>query len=84
MFMLEKFVSVHCNSYVMMTQCAEHADYQLPNSLTHVNFLIGTIVYKDYGLNAAIAIVKVDKGPTRKMNKLEHASAYLTSMGPCS
>ena len=45
-FTLYKFISVHHKSYVMMTQCAEHVDYQLPTKFTCVNLLLGAIKYK--------------------------------------
>ena len=54
-----------------MTQCAEHVDYQLPNGLTHVDFLIDDTECKDPGLNAAIVMLKGGKWPTGKMNKFE-------------
>ena len=62
----------------MMTQYAEDVDYQIPNKLTCVNFLLGAIEFKYFGLNAAIGMVKGDKGPTGKMNKFKDAAAYLT------
>ena len=43
MFTLEKFISVHRKLYIMMTQCDEHVNYQLPNKLTRVNLLLGAI-----------------------------------------
>ena len=54
----------------MMNQCDEHVDYQLTKKFTRVNLLLNTIIYKDPGLNSAIAIVKGDKGLTGKINKL--------------
>ena len=75
---LDKFILVHCNSYVLTTQCSEDVDYQLPNKLTCVIFLLDYIEYKDTGLNEAIAMVKENKGQTGKINKYEDAAAYLT------
>ena len=40
---LDRFIPVHCNSYVMMTQFSDRVDYQLPNELTCLNFLINAI-----------------------------------------
>ena len=42
-FTLDKFVLVHCNLYVIITQCDKHVDYQLPNEFTLVNFLFNDI-----------------------------------------
>ena len=70
-FTLEKFILVHRNLYAMMTQFSDHVDDQLSNKYTRMNFLLDAIKCKDPGLNAAISIVKVDKGPTRNMNKSE-------------
>ena len=67
-----------------MKQCAKHVDDQLPNQLTRVNLLPDDIKCKDTGLNAAIPMVKCNKGPTRKTNKFEYEAAYLTSWDPVS
>ena len=69
MFTVDKLISVNCKLYIMMTQCDEHVNYQLPNKLTRVNLLLGAIEWKDPGLNAAISMVKRNKGPTGKINK---------------
>ena len=66
----------------MMTQCSEHVDYQLPKTLTRINFLLDGVECKVPGQNKAIAMVKGDKGPTRKINKFEYAAAYLTPWDP--
>ena len=71
---------VHRNFYVMITQCIKHVGYKIPNELNYMNFLLDDIGCKDPGLNAVIAMVKCDKVPTGKMNKLKYAAAYLT---PC-
>ena len=72
-FTLNKFISVHCNSYGIMNQCDEHVDYQVTNELTYADFLINDIKCKDPGLNADIAMVKGYRSPTGKMNKFEDA-----------
>ena len=63
---------------MMMIQCAEHVDSQLPNELTRVNFLLNYIEFKDSGLKEAILMAKGNKGPTRKMNTSKDAAAYIT------
>ena len=72
---MDKFISVHHNSYMMMNQCADIVDYKLPKKLTCANFLHDAIECKDPGQNAAITIVKGDKGPTGNMNKSKDAAA---------
>ena len=37
-FSLEKFIAQHRNASVLMTQCAEHVTFQLPNERTRVSF----------------------------------------------
>ena len=79
---MDKFISVHCNLYVMMTQCDDHVDDQLPNKLTRASFLLYAIECKDYFPKAAIVMVKGEKYPTGKTNKFEDAAAYLTPWYP--
>ena len=61
-----------------MTQCDNHADYQIPNELAPVGFLINYIKCKYPGINSDTVMVKGYKGLTGKMNKFEDAAAYLT------
>ena len=68
MFAVDKFMFVHHNSYVMMTQGADNMDYQLTNRLTHVNFLLNAIECKDDGLSSSITMVNEEKLSTRKKN----------------
>ena len=82
MLTLDKFISVCHNLYVIITQCAKHVDYQIPQKLTGVNFLIDDIECKYSVLNVAIVMVKFDKGPTGKVNKSEDAAAYFTPWYP--
>ena len=62
-YSLEKFVSQHRSSYVSMCQCAEHVDYQLPNELTRVKYLLEAIDNLDPALQAELALVRADEGP---------------------
>ena len=81
-FTLEKFILANRNLYVMVTQCVDNVDHQILNELTHVNLLLNAIECKDTGLNAAISMLKGDKGPTGKMNKFKYYAAYLTPWDP--
>ena len=56
----------------MITQCADHVDYKLPNKLTCVNLLLSDIEKNDPSLNAAIEMVRGEKVTIRKMNKFEY------------
>ena len=79
---LEKFIFIYLKLYAMMTQCDNHADYQIPNELAPVGFLINYIKCKYPGLNSDTLMVKGYTGLTGKMNKFEDAAAYLTPWEP--
>ena len=83
-YTLEKFVSQHRTSYISMCQCAEHVDYQLPNELTRVKYLLEGIDNVDPTLQAALALVRADDGPGGKMNDFEAATAFLLPSDPVS
>ena len=55
-YTLERFVVQHRNAFVSMNQCAEHVDYQLPNELTRVIYLLDAIENNDSPLKAAMAL----------------------------
>jgi hypothetical protein len=61
-FSLESFISQHRNAYVSMEACAEHVQYQ----------------NNDAGLQAAIASVRTDDGPTGKRNNFLAATQLLS------
>ena len=65
-----------------MSACTEHIQYQLPNKLSHVGFLIDAIQYADTGLQAAMASVKTDNGPHGLWNNLERAVSHLLPYDP--
>ena len=46
-----------------MQQCAEHMEYQLPNSHTRVSYLLDGIQCLDAGLQVTMASVRTDDGP---------------------
>ena len=73
-----QFISAHRYLYVVMTQCEEQVDYQLPKELTCVNFLLDATKCKDPGLNTDIVMVKGKKGPNVKTNKSKDTKAYIT------
>lgn len=81
---LDRFISQHRNAFVSMTQCAEHVPFQLPNSLSRVNYLLDAIECNDHALQASIALVRNDDGPTGKMNDFEKTSSFLLPNCPVS
>jgi hypothetical protein len=81
-FSLEKFVVQHRNAFDSMTQCAQHVQFQLPNEYTRVGYLLDAIQTSDAGLQAAIAAIRTDHGPTGKLNNFEDAATYLLPYCP--
>ena len=78
-FPLEGFIGQHRNAFVSMQQCAEHVEYQLPNEHTWVGYLLEGIQCSDVGLQAAMASVRTDDGPTGMRNTFESAAVHLLS-----
>ena len=60
-----------------MEQYAEHADFQLPNGQTRVKCLLDAIVCSDVGLQAVIAMIRINNRPDGKLNTFEDAATYL-------
>ena len=81
-FPLEGFIAQHRNAFMSMQQCAEHVEYQLPNSHTRVSYLLGGIQCSDAGLQAAMASVRTDDGPQGMRNDFESAAAHLLPYDP--
>ena len=65
-----------------MQQCAQHVEYQLPNEHTHVSYLLEGIVCPDPGLQAAMASIHTDDGPTGMWNDFEAAVAHILPYDP--
>ena len=83
-FLLEHFISQHCNAYVSMSACAEHVQYQLPNECSRVGFLIDAIQCADAGLQATMASVKMDNGLNGLWNNFERANQDQANLGDAS
>lgn len=81
-FSLEKFIGQHRNAFVSMSQCATHVAFQLPNELTRVTYLLDAIECNDAPLQAAMALVRNDTGPTGKMNDFEATASFLLPHDP--
>ena len=65
-----------------MQQCAEHVEYQLPNEHTHVSYLLEGSDWPDPGLQAAMASIHTDDGPTGMWNDFEAAVAHIVPYEP--
>lgn len=81
-FSLEKFIGSHRFAYVSMCQCAQHVNFQLPNETTRVTFLLNGIECNDAPLQAAMALVRNDTGPTGMMNDFEATAAFILPHDP--
>ena len=81
-FPLEGFIGQHRNAFVSMQQCAAHVEYQLPNSHTRVGYLLEGIQCSDAGLQAAMASIRTDDGPTGMRNDFEREAAHLLPYDP--
>ena len=65
-----------------MTQCAEHVDYQLPNELTRVTYLLDAIENNDAPLQAAMSLCRNNQYLGGKMNDFEATAAFLLPHDP--
>ena len=65
-----------------MQQCAEHVEYQLPNSHTRVSYLLDGIHCSDAGLQVTMASIRTDDGPQGMRNNFELAAAHLLPYDP--
>ena len=67
-----------------MTQCAEHVDYQLPNELTRVTYLLDEIENNYARLQDAMALCINDQDPGGNMNDFEATAAFHLPHDPVS
>eukprot|EP00957_Ditylum_brightwellii_P094215 7173396-Ditylum_brightwellii.AAC.1 len=65
-----------------MQQCSEHVDFQLPNQLTRVKYLVDGIECGDASLQASMDLVKNDDQSTGKMNNFEAAASFILPSDP--
>ena len=65
-----------------MNQCAEDVDYQFPNELTRVTYLLDVIENNDLPLQAAMSLCRNDQDPGGKMNNFEATAAFLLPHNP--
>lgn len=79
-FPLERFVAQHRNAYIVLTQCAQRVQFQLPNEYTRVTYLLNGIQNADAGLQAAMANIRTDEADKRQ--DFERAAAYLLPYDP--
>lgn len=81
-FSLEKYIGQHRTAFVNMGQCATHVDYQLPNKISRVTYLLAGIECMHPPLQAAMALVRSDQDPTGKMNNFEATASFLLPHDP--
>ena len=82
-YSLEKFIAMHRNAFVVMTQCETHLPgWQLANEQTRVFYLLGGIKCNDAPLQAAMAMVRNDTGPDGKLNNFEATASFLLPHDP--
>lgn len=79
---LSSFISQHRSAYISMEQCAEHADFQLPNGQTRAKYLLDAILCNDALLQEAMAMVRNDNAPGGKMRDFESAASCLLPHDP--
>ena len=65
----------HRNANILMIQCAQRVEYQLPNEMTRVKYLLDSIETSDSEFQANMALVRADK--TGKMRDFEAAVAFI-------
>ena len=81
-YSLDKFIIVHCSSFVQLQEAAQQVStpLQLPSGHTQVGYLIDNITNSDPDLHAAIASICVD---TNGMcSNFEAAVAFLLPVEP--
>ena len=83
-YTLDRFVAQHRNAFIMMQECAVHVPYQLPNQFTRVTHLLDNIQCDYAPLQAAMALVRNDRGPTGKMNNFEDTASFIIPHDPVS
>mmetsp|Transcript_40712 Transcript_40712/g.95556 ORF Transcript_40712/g.95556 Transcript_40712/m.95556 type:complete len:222 (-) Transcript_40712:5241-5906(-) len=80
---LKTFISIHCNCFVSMNQCAQKITVQLPNGFSRVGYLLDAYECSDPQLQAALAQVRQDKtAVTGLRNHFENAVAHLMPADP--
>ena len=60
-----------------MTQCAEHVEFQLPNELKQVTYLLDAIENDDAPPQHAMTLCRNDQYPCGKMNDFEATAAFI-------
>jgi hypothetical protein len=81
-YSLEKFIGQHRAAYVNLSQCESHVNYQLPNEISRVTYLLTGIECMHPPLQAAMALVCNDQGPTGKINDFEATASFLLPHDP--
>ena len=83
-YMLENFIGQHRSAYVNLSQCSTHVNYQLPNEISRVTYLLSGIECMSAPLQASMALIRNDQGPNGKMNDFEASASFLLPHDPIS
>jgi hypothetical protein len=81
-YSLEKFIGQHRTAFVNMGQCATHVNYQLPNEISRVTYLLAGIECMHPPLQATIALVHSDQDDDGKMNGFEATASFMLPHDP--
>jgi hypothetical protein len=81
-YSLEKFIGQHRTAFVNMGQCATHVNYQLPNEISRVTYLLAGIECMHPPLQAAMALVRSDQEAEGKMNDFEATASFMLPHDP--
>jgi hypothetical protein len=65
-----------------MGQCATHVNYQLPNEISRVTYLLAGIECMHPSLQAAMALVRSDQDDDGKMNDFEATASFMLPHDP--
>jgi hypothetical protein len=81
-YSLEKFIGQHRSAYVNLSQCASHVNYQLPNEISRVTYLLNGLECMHPPLQASMALVRNDQAVCGKMNDFESTASFLLPHDP--
>jgi hypothetical protein len=79
---LAKHTEKHRSSFINMTTCAIHIEFQLPNERTRVKYLTDSIKCPDAGIHARLANISADDTPTGMRGNFELAVQHLLPADP--
>jgi len=75
-------LQLHQNTFVFMQAYAQHVAYQIPNEHSGVGYMLDVIKNNDVKLQAALANIEDDTGPSGKHDDFEKAAAHMLPKDP--